>query len=148
MISVDESVVSMIGSWNDETYDGGQLAVNVIGISLSSDSGCDLGFCCPSACLCSILSGVLKLKTVTFLVHLPYNGFAAIGTALLQPTRSTDPPQSKPSNSRRAVSASFLFIKETNPLRPAFLVLRVVVMSAPGPTVPSVRGHIIFTWEF
>ena len=60
MISVDEESVvdSMIGSWNDETYDGGQLAVNVIDASLSSDSGCDLGFCCPSACLCSILSGV------------------------------------------------------------------------------------------
>lgn len=64
MIPVDaESVVDpMIGSWNDETYDGGRLAVKVNGASLSSDSGCDLGFCCPSACLCSIRIMVLLLS--------------------------------------------------------------------------------------
>ena len=74
-----------------------------------------------------------KPHSATVQQNLPYIGLAAIGTALLQPTRRTEPPQSNPSNSRRAASASFLFMNETKPLSPAFLVRRVAVMSAPGP---------------
>jgi len=74
----------------------------------------------------------------------PYFGLEASGTALLQPTRSTDPPQSYPSNSRKASSASRRFMKDTKPLKPA-LLLREAVISAPGPKVTSDRGHIILT---
>ena len=53
----------------------------------------------------------------------PYMGLAAIGTALLQPTRSTEPPQSNPSNSLSAASASLRFMKATKPLNPELLLL-------------------------
>lgn len=75
----------------------------------------------------------------------PYIGFAAMGTALLHPTRRMDPPQSYPSNSLRAASASRRFMNDTKPLSPAFLFLLVAVMSAPGPCDASLRGHIILT---
>jgi hypothetical protein len=38
-------------------------------------------------------------------------------------------------------------MNDTNPLKPAFLVLREAVMSPPGPDVTSPRGHITFTCE-
>jgi hypothetical protein len=74
-----------------------------------------------------------------------YMALGAIGTALDHPTRRTEPPHSNPSSSRRACSASFRFMNETKPLRPELFVRLELVMSAPGPAVPSVRGHIILT---
>ena len=67
---------------------------------------------------------------------------------MLQPTRRMHPPQSYPSNSRNAVSASRRFMNDTKPLNPEFLFRLVCVMSAPGPCVASLRGHMILTCPF
>ena len=72
-------------------------------------------------------------------------GRAPTGTALLQPTLRMDPPQSKPSSSRSASSASFRFMNDTNPLKPLVL-LRREAMSFPGPWEASLLGHMIFTY--
>ena len=79
--------------------------------------------------------------------RVPYRGFAATGTALLQPTRKIDPPQSKPSNSRRAFSASLRFMNATNPLSPVVLDLRVFISEAGPVFMASPRGHMIFTYK-
>ncbi len=68
-----------------------------------------------------------------------------MGTALLHPTLRTKPPQSKPSISRIAVSASLRFMNDTNPLRPALFLDRDTVMSEPGPWDASPLGHMILT---
>jgi len=90
------------------------------------------------------LGDICLIPCAVLISNSPYFGLEASGTALLQPTRSTDPPQSYPSNSRKASSASRRFMKDTKPLKPA-LLLREAVISAPGPKVTSDRGHIILT---
>lgn len=58
-----------------------------------------------------------RINIYYFLSHAdaPNIGRAAMGTALLHPTLKTLPPQSNPSSSRTAASASARVMNETNP---------------------------------